>query len=50
MLLDYSLIAEVFIYYLQNGVPIIYAIVAVAVFDFYYLYTHNLEQKATHSA
>ena len=45
MLLDYSLIAEVFIYYLQNGVPIIYAIVAVAVFDFYYLYTHNLEQK-----
>ena len=35
MLLDYSLIAE----------PIIYAIVAVAVFDFYYLYTHNLEQK-----
>ena len=43
--LDYSLIAEVFIYYLQNGVPIIYTLVGMAVFDFYYLYTHDLEQK-----
>ena len=45
MLLDYSLIAEVFIYYLQNGVPIIYTLVGMAVFDLYYLYTHDLEQK-----
>ncbi len=45
MFLDYSLIAEVFIYYLQNGVPIIYTLVGMAVFDFYYLYTHDLEQK-----
>ena len=45
MFLDYSLIAEVFIYYLQNGVPIIYTFVGMAVFDFYYLYTHDLEQK-----
>lgn len=45
MFLDYSLIAEVFIYYLQNGVPIIYTLVGMAVFDLYYLYTHDLEQK-----
>ena len=45
MFLDYSLIAEVFIYYLQNGVPAIYTLTGVAIFDFYYLYTHTLERK-----
>lgn len=49
MLLDYSLIAEVFIYYLQNGVPIIYAIVAVAVFDFT-ICIHIIWNKTTNSA
>lgn len=30
---------------MQNGVPIIYTLVGMAVFDLYYLYTHDLEQK-----
>ena len=46
MFLDYSLIAEVFIYYLQNGVPIIYTLVGMAVFDFYYLYTHDWSKNS----
>lgn len=45
MFMDYSLIAEVFIFYLQNGVAIIYTIAGIAAFDFYYLCAHDLERR-----
>lgn len=45
MLVDYSLIAELFIYYLHNGVAIIYALTGLAVFELYYLRTHSMERK-----
>ncbi len=45
MFIDYSLIAEVFIFYLQNGVAIIYACAGIAAFGFYYLYTNELERR-----
>ena len=45
MFLDYSLIAEVFIYYLQNGVGIIYCLTAIALFDFYYIQTQEWSWK-----
>lgn len=35
MFVDYSLIAEVFVYYLQNGIGIIYALTAISLFVFY---------------
>ena len=37
MFLDYSLIAEVFIFILQNGVPMIYCLIAAALFFLYYI-------------
>ena len=45
MFLDYPLIAEVFIFYLQNGIAFIYAFIAIAIFDFYYIQTHKIEKK-----
>ena len=45
MFLDYSLIAELFIYYLQNGAAIIWTLTGIAVFDFYYIRIHSLERK-----
>lgn len=45
MLVDYSLIAEVFVYYLQNGIGIIYCLTAVALFVFYYIQTEDMKWK-----
>lgn len=45
MFLDYSLIAEVFIYYLQNGIGFIYCLVAASLFVFYYIQSGNLRWK-----
>lgn len=45
MLIDYSLIAEVFVYYLQNGIGIIYSLTAVALFVFYYIQTRDMKWK-----
>ncbi len=45
MFLDYSLIAEVFIFILQNGVPIIYCLIAAALFFLYYLLTQEMDKK-----
>lgn len=44
MFLDYSLIAEVFIFTLQNGVPIIYCLIAVALFWLYDIKIHRREK------
>ncbi len=45
MFVDYSLIAEVFVYYLQNGVGIIYCLTAVSLFIFYNVQIRNLRGK-----
>lgn len=45
MFLDYSLIAEVFIYYLQNGIGIIYCLTAVSLFVYYYIQTQRFHWK-----
>lgn len=42
MFIDYSLIAEVFIYYLQNGVAIIYCLIALSIYIFYEMQIHEL--------
>lgn len=45
MFLDYSLIAEVFVYYLQNGIGMIYCLTAISLFVFYYIQTGILNWK-----
>lgn len=45
MFVDYSLIAEVFVYYLQNGIGIIYCLTAISLFVFYYIQTNSLKWK-----
>ena len=45
MFMVYSLIAEVFIFYLHNGIAIIYCLVAVCLYGFYYLYVNRLDAK-----
>lgn len=45
MFMDYSLIAEVFVYYLQNGVGIIYCLTAVSLFIFYDVQKRKLRGK-----
>ena len=42
MFLLYSLIAEVFIFYLHNGIAIIYCLVGFSLFVFYYLWTNKV--------
>lgn len=46
MFLDYSLIAEVFIFILQNGVPIIYCLIGMALFYLYYILTQKIDKKS----
>lgn len=45
MFLLYSLIAEVFIFYLHNGIAIIYCIVGFALFAFYYIWAYKITIK-----
>jgi len=45
MFLVYSLIAEVFIYYLHNGIAIIYCLTGISLFGFYYLWTNKISAK-----
>ena len=45
MFMDYSLIAEVFVYYLQNGIAIIYCLTALSLFGFYYCRTRAFTLK-----
>jgi len=47
MFLVYSLVAEVFIYYLHNGLAILYCLVGFSLFAFYYLwaYKESLKKK-----
>lgn len=40
--LDYSIIAPVFVYYLQNGIGFLYIFTAVAVYGFYEYYSNHL--------
>lgn len=42
LFLVYSLIAEVFIFYLHNGISIIYCLVGFSLFAFYYLWTNEI--------
>jgi len=43
MFLLYSLIAEVFIFYLHNGIAIIYCLVGISLFMFCYLWTNKVQ-------
>ena len=45
MFLLYSLIAEVFIFYLHNGIAIIYCLVGGSLYFFYYLWTEKVSVK-----
>ena len=45
MFMVYSLIAEVFIFYLHNGIAIIYCLVAICLYGFYYIYLSRLDVK-----
>lgn len=45
MFIDYSLIAEVFIYYLQNGIGFIYCLTAISLFIFYEIQSGKLQWK-----
>lgn len=45
MFLDYSLIAEIFTFTLQNGVPVIYCLIALALYMFYYIKIKECTKK-----
>lgn len=45
MFVDYSLIAEVFVYYLQNGIGIIYGLTAISLFVFYHIQAGSMSWK-----
>lgn len=44
LFVTYSLIAEIFIFYLQNGVPVVYCLIAISLFIFYYIQTTEQEK------
>lgn len=45
MFLDYSLIAEIFTFTLQNGVPAIYCLIALSLYMFYHLKTNICDKR-----
>lgn len=45
MFLNYSMIAEVFVFYLQNGLGFVYLLTGLALFGAYYILTNQVERK-----
>ena len=47
MFMDYSLITEVFVYYLQNGLGFVYLLSGLALWGTYYIFTYEVGIKQT---